>query len=99
MAKKRHPTRIPQSEALPPLPNDLQDAQLEIRRLQRQLIEQNRKMATIVEKREVDKRALVGQIKRLRLGLEAIDTGLQDAGTDPYIAGETTARDKIRELL
>lgn len=97
--EKLHPTQILQSDALPPLPDNLLDAQLEIRRLQGQLIQQNHKIAKIVEKRELDKRALVGQIARLRKGLKEIDQGLQDAGVDPYIVGEITARDRIQELL
>lgn len=63
---KKHPTQLLLSDALPPLPVDLLAAQLEIRRLQRQLIEQNKKMATFIEKRELDKRAMVGQIKTLQ---------------------------------
>lgn len=96
---KKHPTQLLQSEALPPLPGDLLAAQLEIRRLQRQLIEQNKKMATMWEKRELDKRSLLGQLTKLRNALKTIDQGLECAGEDPYMCGEVTARDVIAEVI
>lgn len=63
---KQNVALLLQNEALPPLPTDILDAQVEIRRLQKQLIAQNRKMASMWEKRELDKKSLMGQIKKLK---------------------------------
>ena len=59
------------SEAPPPY-NDLDDANREIRRLQKYVFEHNIRLAKIVEKAELTKRSLKGTIKALEAQIRAL---------------------------
>jgi hypothetical protein len=70
-------------EFAPPPYSDLDEANKEIRRLQRAMFQANLKVANAIEKGELTKRSLVGTIKALEAQIRALKGEHEDPEDSP----------------